>query len=188
MTYEETVAVVYRIVSGYPMQTNRFTDETIESMAREWHNGLKNLSSDGVMEAVTRIVMEQKWMPSLSELILKILDVQYGTDEEIIRKLDRIITLSSDCIIFGQVTEDQEQGYKELTPFQQMIVRSPAEFNTWMMKDYEWKQARVLRVKREIQYGSHKLKLSEPQGNTEQGKQIGQDFIKALAEKNNYGN
>ena len=53
------------------------------------------------------------------------------------------------------------------------------------MKEFRCrKEARVLRVKREIQYGSHKLKLSEPQGHTEQGEQIGQNFIKALAERN----
>lgn len=179
MTYEETVAVVYRIVSAYPMQTNRFTDETIESMAREWHIGLKNIPTDGAMQAVTMLTAEQKWMPTLSELIAKILDVQYGTDAEIIRELDNIVTFSSSCIIFGQVTEDQERGYEKLNNFQKLVIRSPYEFSMWMMKDYEWKEERVLRVKREIQYGSHKAYLNGEQGKLNHNF----DIFKALEER-----
>lgn len=183
MTYNETLAIVYRIVSAYPSQAKHFTNDVIEGMAREWQIGLEHLPADGVMEAITRIITEQKWMPSLSEVIEKILDVQYGTNEMIVGQLNRKIQASSDCIIFGQVTQDQIDGYEKLTDFEKRIIHSPYEFNVWLNKDYEWKEARVMRVKREIQHGNHKTYLTEGQGN-----QIEQGFIKALAEKNNYGN
>ena len=179
MTYRETLATVYRVISAYPFFAKHFSDEMIEDMVQEWHEGLKNLPSEGVMEAVTMLVTEQKWLPSLSEVIGKILDVQYGTDKQIIKDLDRRIAGSSTCIIFGQVTEDQVKGYERLTDFQKLIIHSPSEFNLWLTKDYEWKEERVMRVKREIQYGRHQDYLS---GN--QQEQIGNfDVFKALEER-----
>lgn len=155
MTNKETIALVYRIISAYPFYTKHMTDEMIEDMIREWHEGLRSISREGAMEAVTALITEQKWMPTLSEVITKILDAQYGSDRDIIRDLDRIISRSSNCIIFGQVTEEQERGYKSLTSFQKLIVRSPSEFNLWLMKDHEWKEERISCVKREISYGRH---------------------------------
>lgn len=160
MTKRETIAVVYRVIGAYPQHVRHFTDEMIEDMIREWHEGLANLPSDGVMEAVTTLTTEQKWMPSLSEVISKILDIQYGTEDAIIDELDRAISKSSTCIIFGQVTEEQEQGYEKLTSFEKLIIKSPHEFNRWLTKDYEWKSERVRQVKREIQYGRYKGQLN----------------------------
>ena len=160
MTKRETIAVVYRVIGAYPQYARHFTDEMIEDMIREWHEGLANLPPDGVMEAVTSLITEQKWLPSLSEVISKILDIQYGTEDAIIGALDRAITKSSNCIIFGQITEEQEQGYERLTGFQKLIIKSPYEFNHWLTKDYEWKSERVRQVKREIQYGRYKGQLN----------------------------
>lgn len=180
MTNKETIAIVYRLLGSYPTMSRHLTDEMVEDMIREWHEGLKNVSRDGAMEAVTALVSEQKWMPSLSEVLAKILDMQYGTESDIIRDLDRAISRSSTCIIFGQVTEEQEEGYKRLTPFQKLIIQSPYEFNLWLTKDYEWKEERVKRIKREIQGGGHRDALS---GN-QQGK-VGFDVFKALEERKN---
>ena len=180
MTYNETVAIVYRIIGAYPFYTRHFTDEMIEEMIREWHEGLANIPRDGAMKAVTALVTEQKWMPSLSDIINKILDVQYGTESDIIRELDRLISRSSNCIIFGQVTEEQEKGYEELSPFQKLIVKSPYEFNLWLNKDYEWKAERVRLVKREMQSGKYRDYLN---GN-QQG-QVGFNILKALEERKN---
>lgn len=155
MTNRETIAIVYRVLGAYPSQARHLSDDMIEDMIREWHEGLKSVPRDGAMEAVTALITEQKWMPSLSEVITKILDMQYGDDSLIIRDLDRAVARSSNCIIFGQVTEDQERGYQNLTPFQKLIIRSPSEFNLWLMKDHEWKEERVQRIKREISYGRH---------------------------------
>lgn len=159
MTKRETVAIVYRVIGAYPHHARHFTDEMIEDMIREWHEGLANLPPDGVMQAVTDLIKEQKWMPSLSEVINKILDIQYGTEDAIIRKLDVAIASSSSCIIFGQITEEQERGYERLTDFQKQIIRSPHEFNRWLTRDYEWKAERVRQIKREIQYGRYKGQL-----------------------------
>lgn len=160
MTYNETLAIVYRVIGAYPFYAKQFSDETIEGMVDEWHEGLKTLPPDRVMESVTSLVTEQKWMPTLSEVIGKILDVQYGTDNEIIKSLDRAISRSSSCIIFGQVTEEQERGYEKMSNFQKLIIRSPQEFNLWMTKGHEWKEERVKRVKREIQQGQHQKYLT----------------------------
>ena len=104
---------------------------------------------------------------------------QYGTEDDIIRTLDRIVTHSSNCIIFGQVTEDQIEGYNKLSAFQKLIIHSPEEFNLWMMKDNEWKAERILRVKREIQFGRYVECL-----NGESQKQINRfDVFKALEER-----
>lgn len=180
MKYSETVAVVYRITSAYPSQARLLSNEMIEDMIREWHQSLKTLSPDYVMEAVTALVAEQKWMPSLSEVIGKILDAQYGTDYDIIRALDKIISRSSTCIIFGEVTDEQEEGYAKLSPFQQLIVKSPYEFNLWLTKSIEWKAERVRLVKREISHGRHMDYL-----NGNQPKQLGDGFdvFKALEER-----
>ena len=156
MTKKETIAVVYRVLSAYPFYAKHINDEMVEDMIREWHEGLKNIPRDGVMEAVTALITENKWMPTLAEVIGKILDIQYGTESDIIRVLDRMISRSSNCIIFGQVTEEQVEGYEKLTPFQKLIVKSPYEFNLWLMKSHEWKEERVRQIKREIQYGRHK--------------------------------
>ena len=155
MTYNETAAVVYRIISAYPFYARNISNEMLNDMIREWHEGLSNLPPDGVMEAVTALVTEQKWMPSLSEVITKILDIQYGNDSDIIRKLDRAISRSSTCIIYGQVTEEQVKGYEKLTPFEKLIIRGPDEFNLWLTRDHEWKEERVSKIKREIAYGRH---------------------------------
>lgn len=155
MTYNETAAIVYRVISAYPFYARQFTDDMVKNMVREWHEGLRHIDREGAMEAITALITEQKWMPSLSEVITKILDMQYGDDSFIIRELDRAVSHSSNCIIFGQVTEDQERGYKNLTPFQKLIIHSPYEFNLWLMKDHEWKEERVQRIKREISYGRH---------------------------------
>lgn len=178
MTYNETMAIVYRILGAYPFYARNLTNEAVEGMIREWHQGLGNVPSDGAMEAVTALIAEQKWMPSLSEVISKILDIQYGTEADIIRDLDRTISRSSNCIIFGEVTEDQERGYQNLTPFQKLIVRSPSEFNLWLMKDHEWKEERVKRVKRDVSYGRHTDYL-----NGNQQEKIGFDIFKALEER-----
>lgn len=178
MTNRETIAVVYRIIGAYPFYARHFTDEMIEEMIREWHEGLKSLPPDGVMEAVTMLITEQKWMPTLAEVIGKILDVQYGTERDIIRDLDEKIISSSSCIIFGQVTEEQEEGYKKLSPFQKLIVKSPYEFNLWLTKDHEWKKERVRLVKREIQYGRHRDFLEGKQQD-----QVGFNVFKALEER-----
>lgn len=180
MTKKETVAVVYRVLSAYPFYSARITDDMIEDMIREWHEGLRSLPADGVMEAVTMLITEQKWMPTLAEVIGKILDIQYGTDADIIRGLDRVISRSSNCIIFGRVTEEQEQGYEKLTPFQKLIVQSPYEFNLWLTKDHEWKEERVKRIKREIQGGGHRDALSGNQQGT-----VGFNVFKALEEREN---
>ena len=177
MTKKETVAVVYRVLSAYPFYSARITDDMIEDMIREWHEGLKSLPTEGVMEAVTILITEQKWMPTLAEVIGKILDIQYGTDNDIIRGLDRAITHSSAFIIFGQVTEEQIEGYYKLTPFQKLIVKSPYEFNRWLMQDHEWKEERVRLVKREIQYGRHRNFLEGKQ------EQVGFNVFKALEER-----
>lgn len=184
MTYNETAAVVYRVVSAYPFYARNISDEMLKNMVREWHEGLANIPHDGAMEAVTALIMEQKWMPSLSEVITKILDMQYGEDNKIIRDLDRAITHSSNYIIFGQVTEEQEKGYERLSPFQKLIIRSPYEFNLWLTKDYEWKEERVRRIKREVSYGRH----TEYLNGTKQ-EQIGNDFnvFKALEERKQKG-
>lgn len=156
MTNKETIAVVYRVLSAYPFYAKHITDEMIEDMIREWHEGLKNVSPDGVMEAITALIAEQRWMPTLAEVITKTLDIQYGTEDDIIRDLDRAIQRSSTCIIFGQVTEEQEEGYKQLTPFQRLIIHSPADFNLWLNKDHEWKTEQIKRIKREVSYGRHR--------------------------------
>lgn len=184
MTYRETMAVVYRIIGAYPFYARQFTDEMIEEMIREWHEGLSGMASDRVMEAVTMLITEQKWMPSLSEVIAKILDVQYGTDGDIIRALDRAIAGSSTCIIFGQVTAEQTQGFNKLSRFQKLIVKSPAEFNQWLMKDYEWKEERVKLIKRQIQYGRHRDYLSGKQPDLIEN---GFDIFKALEERKRSG-
>lgn len=163
MTYNETAAVIFRITSAYPSQARYITKEMTEDMIREWHQSMRHLKSDGVMEAVTALVAEQKWMPSLSDVIGKILDIQYGTEDEIIRGLDRVISDSSTCIIFGQVTEEQKQGYEKLTPLQRLIIKSPYEFNLWLSKDHEWKSERIRLVKRDIQYGKHRGYLNGEQ-------------------------
>lgn len=156
MTYSDTMAIVYRILGSYPTMSRHLSDEAVEDMIREWHEALRNVSRDGAMEAVTALVAEQKWMPALSEVLGKILDMQYGDDEKIIKDLDRAISRSSNCIIFGQVTDEQKEGYEKLTPFQKLIIHSPYEFNLWLNKDYEWKADRVKQIKREVQYGRHK--------------------------------
>ena len=180
MTKKETVALIYRVVSAYPFYASRITDEMVEDMVREWHEGLKSLPSDGVMEAVTMLITEQKWMPTLAEVIGKILDVQYGTEQDIIRNLDRLITNSSSCILFGQVTEDQERGYERLSPFQKLIINSPYEFNLWLTKDHEWKTERVRYIKRELSLGKHLDALN----GTRQA-EIGFNIFKALEERRN---
>lgn len=180
MTKKETVALVYRVLSAYPFYSARITDEVIEDMIREWYDGLKSISPDGVMEAVTMLITEQKWMPTLAEVIGKILDVQYGTEDDIIRGLDRAISRSSNCIIFGQVTEEQKQGFERLTPFQRLIVKSPYEFNLWLTKDHEWKEDRVRSIKREVSYGRHRDFL-EGKSTSE----IGFNVFKALEERKN---
>ena len=177
MTYNETAAVVYRVVSAYPFFAKNITDEMLKNMVREWHEGLASLPSDGVMNAVTLLITEQKWMPSLSEVIGKILDVQYGTDNAIIRDLDSAISSSSTCIIFGQVTDAQRSGYEKLSNFQKLIIRDPYEFNLWLTKDYEWKEERVKRIKREIQCGRHTAYL------TGQPERVSFDVFKALEER-----
>lgn len=182
MTYNETAAVVYRVVSAYPFYARNISDEMLKNMVREWHEGLQHLPPDGVMESVTALITEQKWMPSLSEVISKILDMQYGTDQNIIRQLDRAISHSSNYIIFGQVTDEQREGYNQLTPFQQLIIQSPYEFNLWLTKDHEWKEERVKRVKREISYGRHTEYL-----NGTQQQRVGFDVFKALEERKQKG-
>lgn len=153
MTYNETTALVYRVTAAYPQQAKALTNDMIKGMIREWHEALKGLSPSGVMEAVTLLTAEQRWMPSLSDVIGKILDVQYGTEDDIIKGLDRAIRTSSNCIIFGQVTDEQRAGYEKLTDFQKLIIHSPAEFNLWLNKDHEWKKDRVRSVKRDMQFG-----------------------------------
>lgn len=155
MTYNETMAIVYRVIGAYPFYTRHFSDEMVEDMIREWHEAMRGISRDGAMDAITALIMEQKWMPTLSEVITKILDMQYGEDGKIIQDLDKAIASSSTCIIFGEVTEEQERGYERLSDFQKLIVRSPNEFNLWLTRDHEWKQDRVSRVKRDVQYGRH---------------------------------
>ena len=183
MTKRETIALVYRVISAYPFYTKHMTNEMIEDMIREWHEGLRSLSSDGVMEAVTALITENKWMPTLAEVIGKILDIQYGTEADIIRGLDRAITHSSAYIIFGQVTDEQVEGYERLTPFQKLIVKSPYEFSLWLTKDHEWKEERVMRVKREIQYGRHRDALEGKQQD-----KVGFNVFKALEERKNVSN
>ena len=180
MTYNDTMAIVYRVIGAYPFYTRHLSDEMIEDMIREWHEGMANIPRDGAMEAVTELISEQKWLPTLSEVISKILDMQYGTDADIIRGLDRAVSRASTCIIFGQVTEEQERGYEKLTPLQKLIIQSPYEFNIWLMKDHEWKEERVKRIKREIQGGEHRDALS---GN-QQGA-VGFNVFKALEERKN---
>lgn len=184
MTNRETIAIVYRVIGAYPFYTRHFTDEMVEDMIREWHEGLKNIPPDGVMEAVTMLITENQWMPTLAEVIGKILDIQYGTENDIIRGLDRVISRSSNCIIFGQVTDEQEQGYEKLTPFQKLIVKSPYEFNLWLMKDHEWKEDRVRLVKREIQYGKHRDYL---EGRQPDALGNGFNIFKALEERKRNG-
>ena len=180
MTNKETIALVYRVMGAYPFYTRHFTDEMVEDMIREWHEGLKNIPPDGVMEAVTVLITENQWMPTLAEVIGKILDIQYGTERDIIRDLDEKIISSSSCIIFGQVTEEQKQGYEKLTPFQKLIIHNPAEFNMWLTKDYEWQEERVKCIKREVSNGKHTDYLN---GN-QQG-QVGFNVFKALEERKN---
>lgn len=155
MTYNETMAIVYRVLNSYPFYARNLSNQAVEGMIREWHEGLKSVPRDGAMEAVTALVSEQKWMPSLSEVLAKILDMQYGKDDDIIRDLDRAIRRSSNCIIFGQVTDEQREGYERLSPFQKLIIHNPSEFNLWLNKDYEWKAERVRQVKREVSRGRH---------------------------------
>lgn len=129
--------------------------------------------------AVSNLITEQKWMPTLAEVISKILDIQYGTEQDIIRDLDRQISRSSNCIIFGQVTEEQEQGYARLSNFQKLIVKSPYEFNLWLTKDHEWKEERVKQIKREIQTGRHQAYLNGQQDRLNHNF----DVFKALEER-----
>lgn len=181
MTYNETASIVYRVASAYPLFAKNISEQMLENMVREWHEGLKTITPDGAMEAVTTLITEQKWMPSLSEVISKILDKQYGTDSEIIKKLDYVIATSSNCIIFGQVTDEQREGFERLSNFQKLIVKSPYEFNLWLTKDHEWKADRVKLVKREIQGGRHQDYL-----NGNQQEQLGSfNVFKALEERNN---
>lgn len=180
MTYNETMAIVYRVIGAYPFYSRNLTDEAIEDMIREWHQGLMNISSDGAMEAVTALIMEQKWMPTLSEVIGKVLDIQYGTEADIIKNLDRVISHSSNCIIFGQVTEEQKNAYEDLPPFMKLIIHSPYEFNLWLNRDYEWKEERVKRIKREVGMGKHTAFL-----NSGIKPQVGFDVFKALEERKN---
>lgn len=178
MTNKETIAIVYRVLGAYPSQARYLSNNMVEDMIREWHEGLKSVPRDGAMEAVTALASEQKWMPSLSEVLAKILDMQYGKNEDIIRDLDRAIRRSSNCIIFGQVTEEQREGYEKLTPFQKLIIHNPSEFNLWLNKDYEWKEERVKQIKREVSYGRHKEYLSG-----KQQERVGFDVFKALEER-----
>lgn len=180
MTYNETMAIVYRVLNAYPFYAKSLTNQAVEGMVGEWHEGLKNIPRDGVMEAVTALVTENKWMPTLAEVIGKILDIQYGTESDIIRVLDRAISHSSNCIIFGQVTEEQIEGYEKLTPFQKLIVKSPYEFNLWLTKDHEWKEERVRQIKREISYGRHKEAL---EGNS--AGRVNFNVFRALEERKN---
>lgn len=178
MTYNETAAIVYRVVSAYPFYARQFTDDMVRNMVREWHEGLRHVDREGAMEAVTALIVEQKWMPSLSEIITKILDIQLGDDSLIIRDLDRLVSCSSNCIIFGQVTEDQERGYEKLNPFQKLIIKSPGEFNLWLMKDHEWKEERVRQIKREVSCGRHIECLSDIKQ-----ERVGFSAMKALGER-----
>lgn len=169
MNYKETAAIVYRIVSAYPFQARNISDEMLEDMVREWHDALRNIKPDGAMEAVTSLISEQKWMPSLAEIVSRILDVQYGTDDAIITELNRVILRASECIIFGRVTEEQKEGYRKLTDFQKQIINSPYDFNLWLKMGHEWKQNRVQLAKRMVQSGkalsTYEVKALEGEGN-----------------------
>ena len=178
MTYSDTMAIVYRILGSYPTMSRHLSDEAVEDMIREWHEAMRNIPRDGAMEAVTALVTEQKWMPALSEVLSKILDMQYGSDEKIIRELDRAISRSSNCIIFGQVTDEQKEGYEKLTPFQKLIIHSPHEFNLWMNRDHEWKEERVRQIKREVQTGRHNAVLEG-----KQPEKVGFNVFKALEDR-----
>ena len=180
MTYNETMAIVYRVIGAYPFYSRNLTDEAIEDMIREWHEGLINIPSDRAMEAVTELISENKWMPTLSEVIGKVLDIQYGTEADIIKKLDRAISHASTCIIFGQVTEEQKNAYEDLPPFMKLIIHSPYEFNLWLNRDYEWKEERVKRIKREVGMGKYTAFL-----NSGVKPQVGFDIFKALEERKN---
>lgn len=179
MTKNETAALVYRVISAYPFFSKHITNQMIDAMITEWHEGLRNLPPDGVMEAVTELTTNSQWMPTLADVIAKILDIQYGTENEIITGIDRAIARSSNCIIFGQVTDEQKEGYEKLTPFQKLIIRSPSEFNLWLNKDYEWKEERVKRIKREVSCGKHTDHLS----GAKQEALGGFNVLKALEER-----
>lgn len=180
MTYNETAAIVYRVISAYPFYARQFTDDMVKNMVREWHEGLRHIDREGAMEAVTALITEQKWMPTLSEVIGKVLDIQYGTEADIIKKLDRAISHASNCIIFGQVTEEQKNAYEDLPPFMKLVIHSPYEFNLWLDRDYEWKEERVKRIKREVGMGKHTAFL-----NSGMKPQVGFDIFKALEERKN---
>lgn len=180
MTYNETAAIVYRVISAYPFYARQFTDDMVKNMVREWHEGLRQIDREGAMEAVTELISENKWMPTLSEVIGKVLDIQYGTEADIIKNLDRAISHASNCIIFGQVTEEQKNAYEDLPPFMKLIINSPYEFNLWLNRDYEWKEERVKRIKREVGMGKHTAFL-----NSGMKPQVGFDIFKALEERKN---
>lgn len=180
MTYSDTMAIVYRVIGAYPTMSRHLTDEMVEDMIREWHEGMRHIDREGAMEAVTALITEQKWMPTLSEVIGKVLDIQYGTEADIIKKLDRAISHASTCIIFGQVTEEQKNAYEDLPPFMKLIIHSPYEFNLWLNRDYEWKEERVKRIKREVGMGKHTAFL-----NSGMKPQVGFDIFKALEERKN---
>ena len=76
MTYNDTMAIVYRVLNAYPFYARNLTNQAVEGMIREWHEGLSGIDREGAMEAVTAIITEQKWMPSLSEILSRILDMQ----------------------------------------------------------------------------------------------------------------
>jgi hypothetical protein len=78
MTGEEAKGVVKLLLASYPTQRQRLSADDIAEMTRAYAMAFRQIAAEQVRQAVTELVLTEKWLPSIATVVARVAEVRDG--------------------------------------------------------------------------------------------------------------
>lgn len=82
MTGEEAKAVVKLLLASYPTQRQKLSPDDIAEMTRAYAMAFKQIDAGQVQSAVSSLVLTEKWLPSIAQVVARVAEVRDGRKRE----------------------------------------------------------------------------------------------------------
>lgn len=82
MTQEHAKGIAKLLLASYPAQRARMSDADVLAMMDAYSSGLSHLDDVMVRRAITALVLSERWMPTIAQIVSKVSEMRDGHKRE----------------------------------------------------------------------------------------------------------